>query len=74
MLSPTEREILIYLLQVGNNAPGNIASGIERTPEYVSTRLRELEEEELVENLGSGVWALTPEGVAAARAYSREML
>ena len=74
METPTEREILIHLLRVGNDAPSNIAPVINRTPEYVSDRLPKLEERGLVTNRGSGVWSLTVEGLEAARVYQREEL
>jgi len=73
MTTETEVQILIYLLKEGNDAPTNIAKSIERSPEYVTSRLSELAEEDLlVETKGSGVYRLTPEGAELARAYLRE--
>lgn len=73
MLTETEQDILIHLLQEGNDAPSNIAEDINRSPEYVSNRLSGLSSEGLlVKNKGSGVWALTAEGAEMARAYLRE--
>lgn len=71
MVSETDRAILDHLLRVGNDAPTNIAEDVETAPEYVSQRLNELRREGLVENLGSGVWALTPTGVEWLRSRER---
>lgn len=60
---------LVSLLENGDNTPKNIAeiTGSHRTS--VQRTLRELDEEGLVENKGSGVYTLTKPGFVAARTY-----
>ena len=67
MLSPVERDVLVDLLTHGDNVPGNIADNTDRHPKSVSKRLKSLEEKELIENKGRGVYTLTMDGIAVAR-------
>lgn len=67
MLSPVARDALVDLLIHGDNVPSNIAANTDRHPKSVSKRLSDLEDDGLVENKGSGVYALTLEGIAIAR-------
>lgn len=65
--SETDEKILCDLLVRGNNAPKNIAEEIGTSREYVSERLKVLEEEDLVRRVGSGVWSLSLGGVRYSR-------
>lgn len=71
MLAPVAREVLVDLLLNGDNTPKNIAESIGRHRKNVSERLVSMEEEGLVEAKGGGVYTLTVEGVAMARAVRR---
>lgn len=66
-LTSVEREILVELLVRGDNVPGNIAESIGRSRPYVSETLSELEEKDLVDHKGRGVYRLSEYGLAVAR-------
>lgn len=72
MLTAVDREVLVAILIGGDNTPGNIAELIERHPNSVQDRVNELEEQELVINKGSGVYALRLRGVTVARTVVQE--
>jgi len=74
MFTQVEREILICLLEEGDNVPANISRSIERNRSGVSDRLSDLRESDLVHNKGSGVWTLTEKGVNVAQVLRRESL
>lgn len=72
MVTGLQRDVLVYLLQYGNDAPSNIADAIDTNSKYVSQMLDSLESEGLVNPRGAGVWTLTEDGVELARAIARE--
>lgn len=74
MFTAVEREILIDLLENGDNVPQNISNNIDRHRTGISDRLRELQDDGWVESKGSGVWTLTSDGVHAAHVVRRESL
>lgn len=69
--SPVKRAVLVDLLINGDNTPKNIADNTGKHRTTVNERLQDLEDDGFVENKGSGVYALTLEGIAAARAVRR---
>jgi DNA-binding IclR family transcriptional regulator len=69
--SPVKRAVLVDLLLHGDNTPANISQNTGKHRSNVNTRLQELESNGYVENKGGGVYALTLEGISAARAIRR---
>ncbi|MFD1512681.1 winged helix-turn-helix domain-containing protein [Halomarina rubra] len=60
---PTDEEILRELRDgEGQNLPSNVADEIARDAKHVNTRLVHLEDYGLVENIGRGVYRITPLG------------
>jgi len=72
MLSPVDRDVIVDLLEHGDNSPQNIADNTDRNPSSVSRRLGVLEEKGIAKNKGSGVWTLTYEGILMARTVRNE--
>lgn len=71
-LTPSEREILVDLLENGDDSSGNISERTGISREHVSSEcLPRLADRDLVDNKGRGVYALTLDGIAAARAERR---
>ena len=66
-LTPTERELLVYLLVRGPDIPPNISEDIDRHGYSVRRSGGDLEEDGLVRNKGRNVFALTDDGVMVAR-------
>jgi len=58
---PTDRLILRELLD-GRNLGANIADEIDRHQKTVTRRLNQLEDYDVVENIGRGVYELTEKG------------
>lgn len=58
---PTDRMILEELLK-GQNLGANIADDIDRHQKTVTKRLNQLEDYGLVDNVGRGVYGVTPRG------------
>jgi len=54
---------IIEELREGRNIPSNIASNLDYTREYVSSRLKRLREHDIVRNIGGGVHELIEENV-----------
>lgn len=54
---------IIEELREGRNIPSNIASDLNYTREYVSSRLKRLREHDIVRNIGGGVHELIEENV-----------
>ena len=61
---PTDRMILEEL-ERGQNLGANVAEAIDRHQKTVSSRLAQLEDYALVENIGNGVYRLTDRGEVA---------
>ena len=66
-LTPTERDILLGLLLVGDALPVTIASSVGRHPRSVSRSVPTLVDAGLVVEKDRSVYALTPAGFAEAR-------
>ncbi|WP_425548280.1 winged helix-turn-helix transcriptional regulator [Actinoplanes cyaneus] len=72
MLTASDRDILIDLLNNGDNSPSNIADNIDRHSKTVSERLSTLEDEGYVVPKGSGgVWTMTERGLHSAQILNR---
>ena len=69
---PTESDILVGLLLIDDALPREIAETVGRHPRSVSRSVPELLDEGLLVEKGRSVYALTPEGYAAARGIIRE--
>lgn len=61
-LNEADRAIIDELRE-GRNIPSNIASNLDYTREYVSSRLKRLKEHNIVRNIGGGVYELVEENV-----------
>jgi len=72
MLTPLEMDVLVHLLEEGDDTPANISENTGRHRVSISQRLEKLSEEGLVINKGHGVHTLTLDGMQAARAVKRE--
>lgn len=59
---PTDDLILEELRDNGQNLVANVADAIDRHKKHVGTRLRQLEDYGLVENIGRGVYRITEKG------------
>ena len=66
-LTPTEREILVYLLEAGDDSAPNIADSIGRHAVSVRRSASELEGKGLTRHKGRNVYALTTDGLTVAR-------
>ena len=68
LIDPTDFEILEYL-EDGRNSPANMGIDLDRDRNYLSNRLRQLAEYDLVKHIGpsdrSGIYELTDRGAAA---------
>jgi len=69
---PTESDILVGLLLIGDSLPREIAETVGRHLRSVSRSVPELLDDGLVVEKGRSVYALTPEGFAVARGIVRE--
>ncbi|GAA0200431.1 hypothetical protein [Haladaptatus pallidirubidus] len=58
---PTDR-LILEELQDAQNLGANVAEAIDRHRKTVTTRLRQLEDYGLVNNVGRGVYAITEKG------------
>lgn len=67
MLSQVDREVLVALLVGGDNTPKNLSEITGRHDQACQSRLAHLEDEDLVENKGGGVYRLTQQGLESAR-------
>jgi len=63
---PTD-ELILTELQHGRNLGANIADEIDRHNKTVTKRLIQLEDYGLVENIGRGVYEITPQGEIALK-------
>lgn len=63
---PTDRWILEELME-GRNLGANISDDIDRHQKTVTRRLNEMEDHDLVRNIGNGVYEITSKGVATLR-------
>lgn len=63
---PTDRWILEELME-GRNLGANIAEEVGRHKKTITKRLNQMEEDHLVNNIGNGVYEVTPKGVATLR-------
>ena len=61
---PTDR-LLLQELAKGRNTGANIRADIDRHRSYVNRRLTQLQDYDLVRNIGNGVYELTERGGAA---------
>ena len=61
---PTDRMILEEL-QRGQNLGANVAEAVDRHQKTISSRLAQLEDYRLVENIGRGVYRITDRGEVA---------
>lgn len=61
---PTDKQILRELRD-GRNIGANIAEDLDKHRKTVNPRLRQLEDYGLVQNIGRGVYELTPRGKVA---------
>jgi len=61
---PTDR-LLLEELQNGRNLGANLAENIDRHRKTVTKRLNQLEDYGLVDNIGRGVYEITPRGEIA---------
>lgn len=71
-LSETDLKILSTLTE-GRNVAVNIAERIQRDRSYISKRLKKLEKENYVQNIGkesSGLYDITDNGEKALNAYN----
>jgi len=64
---PTESEILLGLLLIGDSQPGEIAEEFGRHPGSISRSIPKLVEDRLVVEKGRSTYALTPDGYCLAR-------
>lgn len=71
-LTPTEREIMIHLLEHGGNSAVNIAEDIDRHAVSVRRSGKNLAEEGLLVHKGNNVFGLTREGLVVARDIRRD--
>ena len=71
MLSQVDREVLVALLLLGDNSTGNLSDICDRHPNSIRDSFGRLEDEDFVVSKGSGVYALTFQGVTAARSVVR---
>ena len=71
-LTDLEKDILVFLLTDGANAPKPIAEAVDSHRNSVSRSLSNLAEEGLVIDKGSGVWTLSCIGTMVARALYRD--
>jgi DNA-binding HxlR family transcriptional regulator len=58
-------QMILEELQDGRNLGANIADEIDRHQKTATRRLNQLEDYDLVRNVGRGVYELTPRGAAA---------
>lgn len=72
VITQVDREVMVTLLLIGHNTPGNIADISDRHRNSVQDSLQRLEENDLVLNKGSGVYALTFQGATMARSVVLE--
>jgi len=70
--TPTESDILIGLLILGDSLPVTIADWSGAHPRSVSRRLPQLVDSGLVVEKDRSVYCLTPSGYSAARGLLRE--
>ena len=63
---PTDQWILEELMG-GRNLGANIAKEVGRHKKTITKRLNQMEEDSLVNNIGNGVYEVTPKGVATLR-------
>jgi Mn-dependent DtxR family transcriptional regulator len=63
---PTDK-LILEKLQEGRNLGANIAEDIDRHQKTVTHRLRQLQDYGAVDNIGRGVYEITPKGEAALR-------
>ena len=61
---PTDR-LILEELQNGRNLAANISAAIDRHRKTVNSRLSQLEDYDLVQNVGGGLYELTERGGAA---------
>ncbi|GAB7020956.1 hypothetical protein [Halostagnicola bangensis] len=61
---PTDR-LILEELQDGRNLGANIADEIDRHKKTVTKRLNQLEDYNIVRNIGRGVYEITPRGEIA---------
>ena len=61
-LTPADVEIINVLREGRNNSP-NIARETGYSRQYITERLRRMEEHDIVVNIGSGIYELQPENV-----------
>ena len=66
-LTPTEREILVYLLVRGDDSATNIAETVDRHPVSVRRSGSNLEDKDLAVDKGGNVFKLTKAGVLVAQ-------
>lgn len=64
---PTESEILLGLLLIGDSQPGEIAEEFGRHPGSISRSITKLVEDRLIVEKGRSTYALTCNGYSAAR-------
>jgi Mn-dependent DtxR family transcriptional regulator len=74
-LTPVQKDVLLFLLNKGDDIPANIADGTKRHSKSVSRVLTGMDESllelGLVEDKGRGVYSLTDEGEERARSISK---
>lgn len=71
-LSPTESDILVSLLLMGDSLPITIAEASGRHPRSVSRSVSNLVDDGLVAEKHRSVYSLTPTGYAEARRLLRD--
>lgn len=71
LVNPTDFQILESLADGRRNTAANLAAAIDKDRNYLNTRLPVLADEGLIERVGpaehSGLYQITPRGVAAAQ-------
>ena len=71
LVNPTDFQILESLADGRRNTAANLAAAIEKDRNYLNTRLPVLADEGLIQRVGpaedSGLYQITPRGVAAAQ-------
>lgn len=71
-LSGSQEAVLRHLYRHGDDVPVNMGEATDFHSKSISRALTGLEDDELVENKGSGVYTLTPAGFTKARQLVRE--